>query len=76
MLSFRFLNPEGGTDRLPETSLRNYQHTLRNKPEERSSELSRKTVVCKPMAFVRFFNRLVVPGLTCYAGSVVGMIRR
>jgi hypothetical protein len=30
-----------GTDRLPETSVRNYHYTLRNKPEERRSHLYR-----------------------------------
>ena len=70
------MNPEDGTDRLPETSVRYYQHTLRNNSEERSSQFSRKIVVGKPMAFVRsIFNRLIVAGLSCYIGSVVGMIR-
>jgi len=49
------LNPEDRTDRLPETSVRNYQHTSHNNPEEHSSQLSRKIVVCKPMAFERIF---------------------
>jgi hypothetical protein len=34
-----FLNPEDGTDRFPETSVRNYLYSLRNNPEERSSHL-------------------------------------
>jgi len=33
------LAPEDGTDRFPETSVRNYHYLLRNDPEERSSHL-------------------------------------
>ena len=35
-----FLTLEGGTDRFPETSARNYHFTLRNIPEERRSHLT------------------------------------
>jgi hypothetical protein len=35
--SFEFLTPEDGTDKLPETSVRNYHYSLRKNPEERSS---------------------------------------
>jgi len=31
------LTPEDGTDRYPETSVRNYHYSLRNDPGERSS---------------------------------------
>jgi len=33
------LTPEDGTDRFPETSVRNYHYSLRNDPEERTSHL-------------------------------------
>ena len=35
------ITPEYGTNKLPETSVRNYHYSLRNKPEERSSQLLR-----------------------------------
>jgi hypothetical protein len=38
---YGFLNLKDGTDRLPETSVRNYHHSLHNNPEERNSQLLR-----------------------------------
>jgi hypothetical protein len=38
---FRFLNPEDGTNLYRETSVRNYQYSLRNNPTEGSSRLFR-----------------------------------
>jgi len=36
---FGFLNPEDGADRLSDMSVRNYHCSLRNNPDERSSQL-------------------------------------
>jgi len=58
-LSFGFLNPKDGTDRLPETSVRNYQHALRKNPEDCSSQLSRKIVVVNLWLVWVFFFFLI-----------------
>jgi hypothetical protein len=41
LVILNLLTFEGGADRFPETSVRNYHFTLRNIPEERRSHLHR-----------------------------------
>jgi hypothetical protein len=39
VISFRFLTPEDGAHKLPETSVRNYHYSLRKNPGRCSSQI-------------------------------------